>query len=177
MAVIDYFFQLAWTAKIGIFFLAIIVFIYIWLKSYLKEETQIKFIIKRVRNHFAFLFDKGFEIVNTHYSSQHFGNWSVDLRLGQYAIGLINDRNYVQIQIIPQIAFRRDTFDLESLIDFIEGKNSTLKSLEKKTGVENQLKYLANLLNSHYDQIISFLNREDFIQEKQKYKSKHLIYK
>ena len=157
---VNYYFGLTLFAKIGVFFLVLIIGTYIWWNFRYSEEIQIKIVVKRLKKYFRFLFDEGFEVVRSDYSSQYFGNWSVDLGIKDkdYIIAIVKDRSYIEIDIIPNRAFTKNRIDLEKLINSFKNSYSAISG--KKGNIDNQLKYFGILFYSNYDEIISYLNKE-----------------
>ncbi len=124
------------------------------------EKYNLYFVIKDVKRHFGFLFDKGYTISNMHYSYQHFGNWVVTFESQKCAIYLVQDRLELLLSLAPRKADTKDWFSLEAMIYFVTKGQRFMGFFEGNHtwDKKKQFERLANLLKEYHDKIVPYLD-------------------
>jgi len=137
------------------------------------KDRKINNIVNRIRKHFDFLFNRGFEVIDKVYDNQSFGNWIVLLRSDKLFIRFIQDRGDVFLTLGPYLGFHqlRDTHDLlDILIDYIKKKDVDIltRKFSKDMDEDEQFRRLSSLLLTNYEEILVFVNSATFNEEKDK---------
>jgi hypothetical protein len=148
-----------------------IVFVYILSTD---ENRSINQAIQLIKSHFHFLFDRDFEIINKKYDNKAFGNWLVVLKSKECVVRFIKDRTNIDVEIGPswastELSPKGHFVGLQNLIAYIENKPVSLyRTDDRYLDVNAQMQRLAALFSSHYNELISFVNRDDFSEQKEK---------
>lgn len=160
-----------------ILFIIAIVFAFIRDRTQNSNNKGIYQAIQLIRSNFVFLFERGFKIVNKMYNSQAFGNWIVVLRSKECIVRFIQDRNDIQMEIGPswassEISPSKGFVGVDLLLEYIEnGRIISVTTKESQTDLNTQMQKLAAVFAAHYDELLTFVNRDDFSEELEKIKS------
>jgi len=141
------------------------------------KRSHIAAIINSIKVDFKILFDRGFELGETKYDDRSFGNWIIVLYSTECVIRFIQDRGSVSVDVGPKWASRKlasqeHFYSPKLIIDYLRNFRGVVSQTTKERymDVDEQLKDWSNYLNLHYDEIVSFLNRDDFVSEEPKIK-------
>ena len=168
--------ELSWYFWIVLFVIAI-VFTFIRDKVQNSKNKDINQAVQLIRSNFGFLFERGFEVVNKMYDRQTFGNWIIVLRSKECIVRFIQDRNNMQMEIGPswassEISPSKGFVDIDLLLEYIEnGRIISVTTKESQTDLNTQMQKLAAVFAAHYDELLTFVNRDDFSEELEKIKS------
>ena len=118
---------------------------------------------KDIRRYFGFLFDRGYKIRDSEYSSQHFGNWRVTLESTKCVIEIYSDRFELFVAFGPSDINRKNRIGLKSMIYFLSHGQNFIDSYDGNFfwGKKKQFERLASLLNEYIDQITPYFG-DDF---------------
>jgi hypothetical protein len=130
------------------------------------EKYNLHFVIKDVKKHFGFLFDKGYTISKTSYSYQNFGNWIITLESQKCTIKLVQDRLELLLSLAPRNAEIKDSFSLEAMIYFVTKGQIIVGSFDGDLswGKKKQYERLSNLLKEYHDQLIPYLDNDNYLE-------------
>lgn len=134
--------------------------------------------VDHIRNHFEFLFDGGFEIAYKMFDEKVMGNWVVVLQSKECIIRFIQDRSEIRMEIGPPWAStewspKKHFVYPKTLLEYIKNDQSiTIPSFDEiNLDPNDQLQKLKTFLASHYDELVSFLNQDDFAEHEAKIES------
>ena len=124
------------------------------------EKYNLYFVLRDIKRHFGFLWDKDYTISHTHYSFRHFGNWIITLESQKCTIFISQDRLELQISLAPRKAEIRDSFSLEAMIYFLTKGQEFIGYFDGNLswGKKKQFERLAALLRRYHDQIVPYLD-------------------
>jgi len=111
------------------------------------------------------------------YDSQAFGNWIIVLRSKECVVRFIQDRNDIQMEIGPswassEISPSKGFVGIDLLFEYIKnGRIISVAAKESQSDLNTQMQKLAVVFASHYDELLTFVNRDDFSEEFEKIKS------
>jgi len=127
------------------------------------EKYNLRFVIKDIRKHFGFLFDKGYTISNTLYSYEHFGNWIVTLESQKCKIHLVQDRLELLVSFSPRKADTKVELGLGTMIYFVTKGQKFIGFFKgnHSWGKKKQFERLANLLREYHDQIVPYFDNDN----------------
>jgi hypothetical protein len=130
------------------------------------EKYNLHFVIKDVKKHFGFLFDKGYTISKTFYDYQTFGNWMITFESQKCTIKLVQDRLELLLSLAPRNAEINDGFSLEAMIYFVTKGQKFVGSFNGNLswGKKKQYERLANLLKEYHDQLIPYLDYDNYLE-------------
>ena len=124
------------------------------------EKYNLRFVVKDIKKYFGFLLDKGYAISNMQYFEEFFGNWIVTLESQKCKIYISQDRSEVMVSLAPLKAHERDEFSLEAMIYFVT-KGQKLIGFSK-ANKKKRFEHLASLLKEYHDQIVPYLDNENY---------------
>jgi hypothetical protein len=127
------------------------------------ENKKTVSIAKDVKRHFAFLYDKGFEIRSTEYSPQYFGNWVVVFESPTCVIFITSDRNHILLEFSSKKDLNvRNRMTIEEIIYSISKGKIIVEPFKGNLawGKKKQLERLSNLLVKHIDEIMPCFDNE-----------------
>ncbi len=130
------------------------------------EKYNLHFVIKDVKKHFGFLFDRGYTISKTSYSYQTFGNWMITLVSQKYTIQLVQDRLELLLSLAPRNAEINDGFSLGAMIYFVTKGQKFVGFFDGNLswGKKKQYERLANLHREYHDQIVPYLDNDHCLE-------------
>lgn len=127
------------------------------------NNRKINSIIKDIKKYFSFLFDKGFEIRHSEYSSQFFGNWIVELESSECVIYITNDRNSILVDFSPKRTEDiKNRFGIGTMIYLLSDGRENIGPYEGNLawGRKKQLERMAKLLKDNLDKITPFFEKD-----------------
>ena len=143
------------------------------------EKIELYFILKDIKRHFGFLFEKGYKIREAHYSIHPNGSWHVDLESKECIISIVQDRSEILAYVSPVFgsAASKSKLAIEAMIylqsegkDIIYGYEGNLAWGKKK-----QFERLADLLRKYIDQIASYFG-SNFRYDKYVFRNAEQLY-
>ena len=143
-------------AYLWLFFTIALIFLLVWVKFYFSDKNQTKIILNKVKKHFGFLFGYGFGIQSVDINGPN-GAWSVDLKSEKCEIRLTQDRGDIYCEFTPNWANKNKHLDLSEVIATIENRDKHLYYPKDRNNIDSQFEFYGNLLNSHYESVIKFL--------------------
>ncbi len=124
------------------------------------EKIELYFILKDVKRHFGFLFEKGYKIREAHYSINPNGSWHVDIESKECVVSIVQDRSEISAYVSPKLGSNTlgNQISLEALIYLQSNGKNIIDSYEGNLawGKQKQLERLAGLLKRYADQIASY---------------------
>lgn len=120
------------------------------------------FITRKVKQHFGFLFERGYKIQNFQYHSRDFGNWGITLKSKNNLIIVSCDREEILLSFAPLNTNGRDGIGIEPLVYFLSQGQKFIGGFEGSLFWEKskQFERLANLLKVYLDEITPYFGDE-----------------
>ena len=129
--------------------------------------SNLKSELKTIRKKFDFLFADGFEIAEQ--SGGGMG-WIVYLHSDKFKLRIGYDRGDMSALLAPpwvrKKAYDAHFIDLQSLIGFIHNDLYYQFFKETPPTIDAQLEKIASELKAHYEALVQFLEKKNFIQVK-----------
>ena len=127
------------------------------------EKIELYFILKDIKHHFGFLFEKGYKIYSAEYAARFNGNWTVQFQSQDCVIFIVQDRSHIEISLAPVFGaeFPDGQIDLERMIFLITQGQVHVGGFEGNLtwGKKRQFERMAGLLNEYLDRISIYLGK------------------
>lgn len=117
-----------------------------------------------IKEHFDFLFDRGFAIRSISPPMQNMGNWIVTLESSQCIFRIISDHGEISLDVGPKSNTGvQKWFSINAVVFYItEGRILLEEFKEQIPQKDEQYRRLAKLLRDHLDKIIMLMGK-DFV--------------
>lgn len=127
-------------------------------------------IIKDIRNHFGFLFDKGYKIRSAHVPFLGIGDWEIVLESSECLIKLYTDRSTIFLVFAPVDSKIDNRLGIETIIYYITKKfvGRFYGDIYKKGDDDRKKQFseLADLLKEYLDQITPYFGIDEYQKHK-----------
>jgi hypothetical protein len=122
-------------------------------------------------NLYQFLIDDfGFVKTFEKYDAVNFGNWGVVLSGKNFHLYYVNDRSFLNIQIISSSDNSKKTLALSFVQDLIYNPDN-INSDEGAIGNDKRIEELNNFLKKDFEKINDLFSSENYLRAKQKIES------
>ena len=131
------------------------------------NKKKVNSTIKEIERYFGFLYEKGFKIRYTEYSTHISGNWVIEFASNNCTIYIINDRKYISIDFSPvENSLSGDRFDINNLFDlgtmiyYLNKGKIEIGGFRWKLNYQKRkhLQRLSELLEKHIDDITPYFD-------------------
>ncbi len=128
-----------------------------------------KEVLEKIRKHFDFLFQDGFEIAESVGSG--LGSWIVYLRSNRFIAMIVHDRGEILVHLAPPNTRGRKLPDLhfidsQSVIAYLSKNIKYAYYQRLPDEIDPQFRKIAKELRTHYEAICSFFEKSNFPREK-----------
>jgi hypothetical protein len=128
------------------------------------EKIELYFIMKDIKRHFSFLFEKGFNIRSAEYAARFNGNWNVQFESKNCIIHIIQDRGSIEVSFTPPSGAKsiKDYVGLVQMIYLVTQSQVYVSGFDNYGNwkKKRQFEKVSELLREYIDQISHYFERK-----------------